>query len=214
MVIPNNDPGCQPMSMLNLAGFLARSEVNGPGTRAVIWVQGCPHRCEGCFNTPFQPFSPATCLAVDELARAILAIRDIDGVTFSGGEPFSQAGSLAHLGIRLKTAGLDIVTYSGYSYDKLQTGADPTWLDLISVSDILIAGPYLKDRACTGRMAGSSNQQVIALTARGHEIMSETETGISGEMMEFTIGTDGAVTTTGFPEQEFIRQLASQSGGF
>jgi len=92
MVIPNNNPGCRSMSMLNLAGFLAKSEVNGPGTRAVVWVQGCPIHCERCFNVQFQSFSPATLVPVNELAEMILALHGIDGVTFSGGEPFAQAG--------------------------------------------------------------------------------------------------------------------------
>ena len=80
------------------SGFLARSEVNGPGIRAVVWVQGCPFRCEGCFNERFLPFSPAQQVSVSELAGTILSLPGIDGVTFSGGEPFAQAGPLAELG--------------------------------------------------------------------------------------------------------------------
>ena len=101
MVNDYNDPGCRPMSVLNLAGFLARSGVNGPGIRAVVWVQGCPFRCKGCFNERFQPFSPATGIPVDTLAGTILALPGIDGVTFSGGEPFAQAGPLAELALML-----------------------------------------------------------------------------------------------------------------
>jgi hypothetical protein len=33
---------------LNLAAVLRYSIVNGPGKRAVIWVQGDPIRCHGC----------------------------------------------------------------------------------------------------------------------------------------------------------------------
>jgi len=35
---------------LNIMGYLNRSEVNGPGCRAVVWVQGCWRECPDCFN--------------------------------------------------------------------------------------------------------------------------------------------------------------------
>jgi anaerobic ribonucleoside-triphosphate reductase activating protein len=213
MVNKYNDHGCRRIRSISLAGFLARSAVNGPGIRAVVWVQGCPFRCEGCFNLQFQPFSPAQTTDIGELGDRILSLPDIDGVTFSGGEPFAQAGPLALLGARLRNAGLDILTYSGYTYNQLLAGADPAWEELLSVSDLLVAGPYLKDRACPGRIAGSSNQQVIALTPRGRAIMPEKETGPAAGTMEFTISPDGAIITTGFPESRFVRKLALRSGG-
>jgi anaerobic ribonucleoside-triphosphate reductase activating protein len=213
MVIPNNDPGCQPMSVLNLAGFLAKSEVNGPGTRAVVWVQGCPIHCEGCFNAQFHPFSPATLIPADELAETILALPGIDGVTFSGGEPFAQARPLAALGERLRRAGLTIVTYTGYTVEQLAQGDDPAWPALIAVTDLLIAGPYVAGLAKPDPLKGSSNQQVIALglqvrihqnSASPHHVQSRTE---------FTIAPDGTITTTGFPAPAHIGRLASRCRG-
>jgi len=199
------------MRMINLAGFLARSQVNGPGTRAVIWVQGCPLRCEGCFNPQFQPFSPATQVPVDRLFETILSITGINGVTFSGGEPFAQAAPLAELGTKLRDAGLDVVTYSGYTADQLLAGSDPAWRDLLSATDLLIAGPYIPGLACTGSLYGSANQQVIPLTERGQEYTSPQERG--SRVAEFTISVDGTITTSGFPESRLIKKLASRCGG-
>ena len=213
MVIPNNNPGCRPIRMLNLAGFLARSEVNGPGTRAVVWVQGCPFRCEGCFNSSFQPFSSANPVRIDDLASRILSLDGIDGVTFSGGEPFAQAGPLAALGEQLHRAGLTIVTYTGYTADLLAEGDDPAWPALLAVTDLLIAGPFVAGRAKPDPLKGSSNQQVIQLgmkipvprqTANPHHERSRTE---------FTIAPDGTITTTGFPAPAFIGNLAMRCRG-
>jgi anaerobic ribonucleoside-triphosphate reductase activating protein len=199
--------------MLNLAGFLMKSEVNGPGTRAVVWVQGCPIHCEGCFNVQFQPFFPATLIPVDELAGTILSLRGIDGVTFSGGEPFAQAGPLAVLGERLRNAGLSIVTYTGYTAEQLAKGDDPAWPALLAVTDLLIAGPYIAGLAKPDPLKGSSNQQAIPLgtkiaiprwVARGNHACGTTE---------FTIASDGTITTTGFPAPSLIRQLASRCRG-
>jgi len=211
MVHEYNDPGCRQRSMLSLGCFLARSEVNGPGIRAVVWVQGCPHRCEGCFNPQFQPFYPAQQIPVHDLLQGILSLPDINGVTFSGGEPFSQAGPLAELGARAREAGLDVVTYSGYPYSQLATGAGPGWQDLLAATDLLIAGPYIRSLACTDSLKGSSNQQIIPIS--GKVAVPDGEGNTGGRNAEFTIAADGSITTSGFPDSAFLRQLAARCRG-
>jgi anaerobic ribonucleoside-triphosphate reductase activating protein len=213
MVLPNNDPGYRPMSMLNLAGFLAKSEVNGPGIRAVVWVRGCPVRCPGCFNEQFQSFSPETLLPVSELARTILALPGIDGVTFSGGEPFAQAGPLALLGESLRAAGLSIVTYTGYTADQLAGSNDPAWPALLAVTDLLIAGPYVAELASADPLKGSTNKEVISLGTRISASGRNPPLRPERSRMEFTIDPDGTITTTGFPAPALIGQLASRCRG-
>jgi anaerobic ribonucleoside-triphosphate reductase activating protein len=213
MVLPNNDPGCRPMTELNLAGFLARSAVNGPGIRAVLWVQGCPRRCEGCFNEEFQPFSPATFVTVDELAETIRAIPGIDGVTFSGGEPFAQAGPLADLGERLRRDGLTIVTYTGYTATELAGGDDPAWPALLAVTDLLITGPYVAALAQPDPLKGSSNQQAIPLGLKIALSRREQLPRHAAGRTEFTVAPDGTITATGFPAPALVRGLAVRSRG-
>ena len=213
MVHEYNDPGCRPMSVLNLAGFLARSEVNGPGTRAVIWVQGCTRRCKGCFNPQFQPFSPASQVPVDNLADTILSLSGIDGVTFSGGEPFLQAGPLAKLGELLRDAGLTVVTYTGFTSDQIANGNDPAWPALLAVTDLLISGPYIEACAEPDALKGSTNQQVISL---GTKLGCPNHAGISKNgraSTEFIITPEGTITTTGFPAPDFVDKIASRCRG-
>jgi len=205
-----NDPGCRLRSVLNLACFLARSEVNGPGIRAVVWVQGCPMRCEGCFNPQFQSFSPAQQVTAGELADTILSQSGTDGVTFSGGEPFVQAVPLAALGARVREAGLDVVTYSGYPYDRLAGGTDAGWQDLLSVTDLLIAGPYIPSLRCTDSLKGSENQQIVSLSGRIAVSAGARETKTRGGTAEFTISADGTITTTGFPDPVLLNNLAAR----
>lgn len=212
MVHEYNDPGCRHMSTLDLAGFLPRSAVNGPGIRAVVWVQGCPHRCEGCFNSDFQPFSSANPVIVTGIASDILAIPGLDGVTFSGGEPFAQAGPLAELGERLRTAGLTVVTYTGYTTGQLASGNDPAWPALLAVTDLLIAGPYISALAQPDPLKGSSNQQVIPLGTRLATRTRQYVPQIAPHRAEFIIGPDGTITTTGFPTKALLDHLASRPG--
>lgn len=210
MVHKYNDPGCRRMCRLNLSGFLSRSAVNGPGIRTVVWVQGCPIRCRGCFNTATWSFSSHHIVSTSRLTARILGIQGTNGVTFSGGEPFEQAGPLAEVAEQVCEAGLTVVTYSGYTYEQLTARNNPAWDRLLAATDLLIAGPYKEDLACTALFMGSANQQVIPLTGR---VVPEPASPQQGETVEFTIAPDGTVTTTGFPDATMVRQIAARCRG-
>lgn len=212
MVHEYNDPGCRRMSELNLAGFLPRSEANGPGIRAVVWVQGCPIRCKGCFNRSSWSFSPAVSITARELADRILSVQGIDGVTFSGGEPFAQARPLADVAEQVRQTGLTVVTYSGYTFGNLKHSRDPEWKRLLAATDLLIAGPYRADLTCSAPFIGSANQQVIPLSGR-IALQPESLQHRTGETVEFTIAPDGTVTTSGFPSQSMVKQMAARCRG-
>lgn len=210
MVNGYNDPGCRRTDSLSLAGFLARSAVNGPGIRAVVWVQGCPRRCEGCFNEAFQPFSSDNDMPVDDLARQILKIPDINGVTFTGGEPFAHAAPLARLGRLLRSHGLSVVTYTGYTAGEIAIGCNPDWPALLAVTDLLIAGPFIAARAEPHSLKGSANQQVITLGMRFSLQKGDATTTPFSSRTEFSIAADGSITATGFPRQDLIEHLTSR----
>ena len=208
MVHDTSDPGCRPSSVLNLAGFLSRSEVNGPGVRAVIWVQGCPIRCRGCFNPQSWSFSPVNLVTADALAEQILALDDIDGVTFSGGEPFAQAAGLADLGDQMKPAGLSIVTFTGYTHDEIQRDGRPSYLRLLMMTDLLIAGPYLPSCPPVHPFTGSGNQYAIALN--GNLASGTAVPGTPCRQAEYTILPDGSITVTGFPGPHVTRWVTAR----
>jgi anaerobic ribonucleoside-triphosphate reductase activating protein len=86
-----------PAGYLNIMGYVDESEVNGPGSRAVVWVQGCLRECPGCFNPDSWSFEINELVSVDALAERIISNPNNEGVTFSGGEPFWQAPALAAL---------------------------------------------------------------------------------------------------------------------
>jgi len=206
-----NDHGCRRKSTINLAGFLARSSVNGPGIRSVVWVQGCPIHCEGCFNPQFLPFTPAQQVTPSSLVDRICAQHNIDGVTFSGGEPFAQADPLGELGELLQERGHPIVTFTGFSPDLVLSSTRPAWRRLLAVTDLLIAGPYIPSLKCNIPWIGSSNQRIIPLT--GSIALPTPQLPLSGHAAEFTIHPDGTLTATGFPEGTFVEALAHRSRG-
>lgn len=187
---------------LNIAAFVPCSTSNGPGKRAVVWVQGCPSRCPGCFNPGFQPFDGGTSLSPRILADEISAIDGIEGVTFSGGEPFCQAAALAVVGRRVRDQDLNVVTFSGFTYREIREKKRTSWASLVRETDLLIAGPY--DRLLPGRhpLLASSNQELVHISPRLEGRVQET-----GHDVEYFIGRSGEITISGFPAKDEYRGI-------
>ena len=91
--------------MLYLAGIAGDSIVDGPGIRTTFFAQGCPHHCPGCHNPETWPFAGGTEMDEETLVEIVLSNPLCRGVTFSGGEPFSQAAGFSRLAELLKEKG-------------------------------------------------------------------------------------------------------------
>ena len=95
---------------LRIAGTVNDSIVDGPGIRFAIFTQGCPHHCEGCHNPHTHDFEAGELVTLESLLDKIKGNPLLDGVTYSGGEPFCQAEQLYTLGNEVKKLGMNIVT--------------------------------------------------------------------------------------------------------
>ncbi|MBR4224486.1 MAG: anaerobic ribonucleoside-triphosphate reductase activating protein [Oscillospiraceae bacterium] len=149
---------------LRIAGAVNDSIVDGPGIRYCLFVQGCPHACEGCHNPHTWAFDGGYERGLKDIFNEIISDPLLDGVTFSGGEPFCHAHKLYLLGRRLKEMELNIVTYTGYTFEQLVRQANDSncFEELLSVTDILVDGRFvLAKRDLTLRFRGSSNQRLI-----------------------------------------------------
>ena len=160
---------------LRISDTVEESIVDGPGIRYAVFVQGCPHHCPGCHNPQTHDFAGGRIVDTDALLAAISEDPLLDGVTFSGGEPFCQAAPLAVLGQQIKARGLHLMAYSGFTFEQLyeMRGRDGIG-DLLSVVDILVDGRFEEDkRSLELRFRGSSNQRIIdvpASLAAGHAV--------------------------------------------
>lgn len=134
-----------PVGHLNLMGYVDESEVNGPGCRAVVWVQGCLRQCPSCFSPDSWSFEINQLVTVKALAHQILSNSRNTGVTFSGGEPFWQAPALVQLARLVKAAGLNVMAFTGFTLEQLHDPYGPAGAaDLLQELDLLIDGPYIK----------------------------------------------------------------------
>lgn len=151
---------------IRLAGICEDSIVDGPGFRCTIFVQGCPHNCEGCHNPQTHDFFGGYVTSTDEILKSIEENPLLDGVTFSGGEPFCQAKQLAYLGNQIKSLNLnlDIIVYTGFTFEYLLKNAnqDNGYLELLKVADMLVDGKFEIDKQSYDLVfRGSSNQRFI-----------------------------------------------------
>lgn len=157
---------------MNYAGVKIASIENGVGCRTSMFVSGCTHHCDECFNAETWDFNygnPVT-KEVEDRVLDSLKPRYIDGITFLGGEPLepeNQPGvrSLVER-IRKEVPGKTIWVYTGYTWEELQ---DPTsrahtehTLPLLAKIDILVDGRYEKEKKnLLLQFRGSENQRVI-----------------------------------------------------
>jgi anaerobic ribonucleoside-triphosphate reductase activating protein len=185
-----------PPGYLNIMGYVDESEVNGPGCRAVVWVQGCRRECPGCFNPASWSFEPNQLMAIDDLVEQILENPRNEGVTFSGGEPFWQAPALAELARKLRAQGLSVMSFSGFTLEQLRSNSAPPGSQaLLDQLDILIDGPYVESLAIHSpeSLVSSSNQRVHIF----NPIFQDRLTWAS-DQIEIHILKDGSRIITGY----------------
>lgn len=98
------------MPALRLHSFQSLGTVDGPGVRAVLFLQGCPLRCICCHNPDTWDTKGGTAYTLEELMHKIKRCRSYfgknGGVTVSGGEPLLQAPMLVELFKLLKNEGI------------------------------------------------------------------------------------------------------------
>lgn len=152
--------------ILWVAGIAKNSIVDGPGIRYTIFTQGCLHRCPGCHNPETWDLEKGNPAKLENLLNEIKNTKLLQGVTFTGGDPFLQAPLLARLGKAIKQMGLDLLVYTGYTWEELKAKSDPDYEELLAVTDILIDGPFKEaEKDLSLPFRGSRNQRVINVPA-------------------------------------------------
>ena len=183
---------------LRLHAFEPASRANGPGLRAAIWFQGCSIGCPGCFNRETHDPCGGSLADTEELAgRIFRGSQGIEGASISGGEPFEQPQALLDLVRRIRSAGLGVLLFSGYTIEKIRLM--PLGPRILSQVDVLIAGPYVQSQHRACGLLGSINQRIHFLTSR---YTPSDFAAIPGG--EIVLHKDGSVTLSGIsPPQKF-----------
>jgi len=145
---------------------------NGPGVRVTLFVSGCSHHCEGCFNEEtwdFQYGQPFTEETADKII-AMLAPDYIEGLTLLGGEPLEPANRQALLplvqAVKEKYPGKNIWCYTGYLFEQDVLGKFcaqwPEMKAFLSCLDVIVDGEFvLEQKDISLQFRGSRNQRII-----------------------------------------------------
>lgn len=173
-------------------GEIKKTDIaNGIGVRVSLFVSGCTHHCQGCFNRETwdfaygRPFTQET----EDAILAMLAPDYINGLTLLGGEPMEPDNQRALLPflerVRQTYPKKNIWCYSGYLLDKdllpsggrAHTECTGAMLRLI---DILVDGPFIEaQKNISLAFRGSENQRIIDVPqtlATGEIVLWRSET--------------------------------------
>ncbi|MCL1807488.1 MAG: anaerobic ribonucleoside-triphosphate reductase activating protein [Oscillospiraceae bacterium] len=143
---------------LRVAKIVHDSVTDGPGLRAAVFFQGCPHRCAGCHNPELLTTEGGTEMTTEELLAEITENPLHTGVTFTGGEPMEQAEALLPAAKRLKESGYDLWIYTGCLWEEL----DGAKRELAEMADVVKDGPYIAEqKSLMLPWRGSANQRLI-----------------------------------------------------
>lgn len=151
---------------IRLAGIVNESVVDGKGIRCTVFVQGCPHNCKSCHNPHTHSYTDGEVVPLCDITERIENNPLLDGITFSGGEPFVYPAELADLAEWAHENRLNVWCYTGYTYDELQEIAqkDPETSRLLEGIDVLIDGRFEQDKKnLLLKFKGSENQRIIDL---------------------------------------------------
>lgn len=150
---------------MNYAQIRKLDVTNGPNIRTTLFVSGCTHKCEGCFNKDQQDFNygtPFTKETEDQFISYTLNPH-VKGVNILGGEPMQQINddTLLNLLRRIKKeTNKPIWMWSGYTFEEIIS--NPKRLEILNEVDILIDGKFeIANRNISLKYRGSSNQRVI-----------------------------------------------------
>ena len=137
------------------------SIVDGDGIRTVIWFQGCKHHCKECQNPETWNFDGGMDVDIEAIKEQLKKLKYQTGITLSGGDPFFQASAATEIAKFAHSIGLNVWTYTGFTYDEIINANDEK-MELLKNTDVLVDGRFEIDKkslACKFR--GSTNQRVI-----------------------------------------------------
>ena len=148
---------------------------DGIGVRVSLFVSGCTHHCEGCFNPETWRFDYGEPYTQETEDKIISLLRPgyIRGLTLLGGEPFEPENQreLVKLlrRVRRELPEKDIWSYSGYTFEEL-TGESRARCEvtdeMLSLLDVLVDGEFvLAKRNLMLRFRGSENQRLLNVQA-------------------------------------------------
>lgn len=161
-----------------MQGYIHSTEsfgsVDGPGVRFVIFVSGCPMRCQFCHNPDTWNMKVGELRSTDELLKQALRYKtywkDGGGITVSGGEPLMQIDFMIELFRKAKEQGINTtIDTSGVPF----TREEPffgKFNELMKYTDLLLVDIKHIDDEEHRVLTGHSNRNILDMAEYLSEI--------------------------------------------
>lgn len=141
--------------------------LDGPGIRFILFLQGCTLRCKYCHNRDSWKLNESKQMTVDEVVTEVLKYREFfnasgGGVTVSGGEPLIQLEFLVELFEVLKKYDIhtNIDTSGGIKLTERNTSL---FAKLLTHTDLVMLDVKLMDEEGHKELIGTPNAHIHEL---------------------------------------------------
>ena len=146
--------------------FESFGTVDGPGIRFVVFLQGCPLRCQYCHNPDTWKADGGTLHTVEDVVARVLRYKNYfgekGGITVSGGEPLLQIEFVTELFHALKAHGIHTcVDTSGITFQADNASsvlAHEKWLEVTDL--VLLDIKHIDDASCKA-LTGQGNARAL-----------------------------------------------------
>ena len=195
---------------MKIARILYPVTVLGPGKRIGIWTLGCDRRCKGCANPELWQASQDQEIDIQNLLYSIDTLRAdssrrVDGITISGGEPFSQREELLLLINEVSKWCDDILIFTGFLKEELME--DEIARQILSKIQVLVDGAYIEDKHEGEILRGSSNQRIFYQSETIMKKYDEYEELHRGKHPVENFRVNGGVIAVGIHKKDFKEEL-------
>ena len=153
----------------NMNGFIHSTEsfgsVDGPGVRFVIFVAGCPMRCQFCHNPDTWNMQVGEERSADDLLAQALRYKsywkDGGGITVSGGEPLMQMDFMIELFRKAKEKGINTtIDTSGALFTRVEPFFSK-FNELMKYTDLLLVDIKHIDDEQHKILTGRTNENIL-----------------------------------------------------
>lgn len=139
--------------------------VDGPGTRFVVFFQGCNLRCQYCHNPDTWEVNCSTKMTAEQILSEYKQVSEFitGGITVTGGDPLLQLPFLVELLTLAKSRGINTcVDTSGGLYSPKNQRQAALLEKLLEVTDLFLLDIKHIDNAEHKKLTGVHNEKILA----------------------------------------------------
>jgi len=152
--------------------------VDGPGVRYVVFLQGCPLRCQYCHNPDTWNVTEGRSVSVEEILDGYEKVKSFmknGGITVTGGEPLLQIDFVTELMRQAKERGIHTcIDTSGITFQKHNESVVRKFERLLSYTELFLLDIKHIEDLSHRELTGQSNRNVLDfaqfLSERGKDV--------------------------------------------